>query len=453
MAASHIETDEARDAPAPLTGGYAHYAMTLLLCLYLVNFLDRQVVNILAEPIKRDLHLADWQLGLMSGLSFALFYTILGIPIGRLAERRSRPAIIGASAIAWSGFTLLSGMAQNFTQLILGRMGVGVGEAGCTPAAQSLIMDYSSPRKRGSALAYYGLGAPIGGLVGMMFGGVVAENYGWRAAFLLAGVPGLLLGCLAAFTLREPRRHLRADLARQQSDAPTIGDTIRVLRSKRSFIDWMLAVAVMSVLLAGLPPFFGSFYLRNHAAGLDDLAAQVEGLTGWHLGPIGIMGLSLGLIMGVFGAAGMWIGGRLADRYGQGNPRRHMRGAAIATFINAPLLIGVLFAPTLGLSLTFMAAKSLATSIWYGPVYAGGFSIIPANMRATTSALSLFVNNLVGMGLGPLAVGLASDLIATRLGAAEGIRWAVAAFAICGPMATLLLFRAARHADADAAAE
>jgi len=175
---------------APYSPGYTRYAMLLLLGIYTVNFLDRSVINILAEPIKDELHLADWQLGMMSGLAFALFYTFLGIPLAQLAERKNRPFIIGTSVAVWSGFTALSGAATNFLQLVLCRIGVGVGEAGCTPPAHSLIADYVPKEKRASALAFYSMGTPLGGLLGLVLGGLIADAYGWRTAFLVAGRPG-----------------------------------------------------------------------------------------------------------------------------------------------------------------------------------------------------------------------------------------------------------------------
>ena len=449
-----IEAAEASETPkgsAPLTGAYAGYAMTLLLCLYLVNFLDRQVVHILGEPIKRDLHLADWQLGVMSGLAFALLYTILGVPIAWLAERRSRPAIIGAAATVWSGFTLLCGMAQSFPQLVAARIGVGVGEAGCTPAAQSLIMDYARPEKRSSALAYYGLGAPIGGLVGMAFGGLVADAYGWRTAFLIAGVPGLVLGALAAFTLREPRRALRRRAAKVKAEGPSVRETFRLLASKRAFVNWAAGVMLMSMPLAALPPFMGSFYLRNHADGLGRLAEAAGSVFGVRLQSVGALGLALGLILGASGALGMWLGGQLADRFGRGSPRRYLRGGAVATALGTPLMIAAMTAPTLSLSLTLLALKGVVWSLWYGGGYAAGFSVVPRNMRATASALSLFVNNLVGTGVGAVAVGALSDLIGTRLGAGEGVRWSMVAFSLCGVAATVMFLRAARTVEAEAA--
>ena len=190
----------------PFSAAYTRYAMFLLLGIYIVNFLDRSVVNILAEPIKQELHLADWQLGMMSGLAFALFYTVLGIPIARLAERSNRPIIIGTATAVWSGFTMLSGTASSFIQLIAYRIGVGVGEAGCTPPAHSLIADYVPKERRASALAFYSMGTPLGGLLGLVMGGLVADAYGWRAAFLVAGLPGIVFALLTWFTLKEPRK-------------------------------------------------------------------------------------------------------------------------------------------------------------------------------------------------------------------------------------------------------
>ena len=451
VAADGAGASEPAQGPAPLTGAYAGYAMTLLLCLYLVNFLDRQVVHILGEPIKRDLHLADWQLGLMSGLAFALLYTILGIPIAWLAERRSRPAIIGAAATVWSGFTLLCGMAQSFPQLVLARIGVGVGEAGCTPAAQSLIMDYARPEKRSSALAYYGLGAPIGGLVGMAFGGLVADAYGWRAAFLVAGLPGLVLGALAAFTLREPRRAMARRVAEAKAEGPGVSETFRHLLSKPAFVNWAAALMLMSLPLAALPPFLGSFYLRNHADGLARLAEAAGSTFGVHLQSVGVLGLSLGLILGTSGALGMWLGGQIADRFGRGSPRRYAQGAALATVLGAPLMIAAVIAPTLELSLALLALKGVVWSLWYGAGYAAGFSVVPRNMRATASALSLFINNLVGTGFGAVAVGALSDLIGTRLGSGEGVRWSIVVFSLCGAGAAVMFLRAARTIEAEAA--
>ena len=214
IASTGPDTDEtATPAAAPYSRTYTRYAMWLLLGIYVVNFIDRSVINILAEPIKQDLKLADWQLGLMSGLAFAILYTFLGVPIARFAEHSHRPRIISIAAATWSGFTILCGVAGNFWQLLLFRGGVGVGVAGCTPPAHSLIVDYHPIEKRASALAFYSLGGAIGTLLGLVIGGLVYDAYGWRVSFMVAGLPGLVLGVLAFFTLREPRRMLAGHAA------------------------------------------------------------------------------------------------------------------------------------------------------------------------------------------------------------------------------------------------
>src|SRR5213078_5045417 len=222
-------TVSAREAPVVLPAlpsrVYRSYALSLLMLIYVVNFVDRQVVSILAEPIKRDLHLADWQLGLMTGLAFAVLYTVLGLPIARVAERGDRPWIIAASVAVWSAFTAVSGMAQTFAQLVLARIGVGVGEAGCTPPALSLIADTVPREQRASAVSIYMLGAPVGSLLGLALGGLIADAFGWRMAFVLVGLPGLVLAATAALTLREPRRG-RPVVARADDGVPSFREAM-----------------------------------------------------------------------------------------------------------------------------------------------------------------------------------------------------------------------------------
>ena len=299
------------DAPAvPFSKGYTSYAMWLLLGIYAINFLDRQVINILAEPIKLELGLADWQLGLMSGLAFALFYTVLGIPIARFAERSNRPIIIGSAVAVWSGFTALCAIATNFWQLIFFRIGVGVGEAGCTPPAHSLISDYVPKEKRASALAFYSMGTPIGGLMGLVMGGLVADAYGWRAAFLVAGVPGVLFALLAIFTLKEPRR-LMAEHARKvaASTTATFGETMRYLSKRKTFWYIAFAAAVKAFIGYGHAPFTASFFLRNHPEEIQRLASHFGLILGYDMKSIGFLGLALGLVSGISGAIGSIAGG------------------------------------------------------------------------------------------------------------------------------------------------
>jgi MFS family permease len=435
---------ERQDAPmAPLTGAYGRYAMTVLLGIYVVNYLDRQVVNILAELIKHDLKLADWQLGLMTGFAFAGVYTVLGIPIARLADRGDRPLILGAALALWSVCTAACGLTQSFLQLLFARFGVGCGEAGGTPPAHSLIIDYVAPQKRGSALAFYGIGAPLGGLIAMGCGGLVADAWGWRSAFFAAAAPGLVLALLAALTLSEPRRRLARQGARPGPAAPPLGAGVRALLGKRTYRFLISAMAIGALISMGFAPFIASFFLRNHGAELA-AAADIGQRLGLHLKTVGLLGLAMGLIGGGCGVLGMLCGGQLADRVARADPRRYMYCAAVSSSLSGAALVGALTAPSLAASLALYGTSTFCASSWYGPANAATYAVAPSNMRAVNSAISLFLSNMIGLGAGAVAVGLASDLIGAHLGAGAGIRWALVIFTSCAFIATGLFWTGAR---------
>jgi MFS family permease len=413
-----ITTDPGATAVDPVTGiapqpkPYRSYAMGLLLAIYMVNFLDRQVVNILAEPIKNDLRLSDTQIGLMGGLAFAIFYTILGVPIARLAERKNRPIIIGTAVAVWSAMTALCGIAQNFIQLVLFRIGVGVGEAGCTPPAHSLITDYVPKEKRASALAFYAMGTPLGGLLGLIMGGLIADAYGWRAAFFVAGLPGILFAILAVATLKEPRRMLSAEFKRTQAAQPTFRATMKVLSTKRTFWFIAFAAAIKAFIGYGHAPFTASFFLRNHTEEVARLADYFGVALGFNLQSLGFLSLALGLMSGTAGAAGSLLGGWLADKFGAKDLRAYMVAPAIASLVTIPVYITAVTVDSAALALCILVINGLLGTIWYGPVYGTAQSIVPPQMRATTAAVLLFIINLIGLGLGPVAVGALSDAVA-----------------------------------------
>jgi len=389
------------------------------------------VINILAEPIKEDLGLADWQLGLMSGLAFAVFYTFLGIPIARLAERKNRAFIIGGATAVWSGFTALCATAGNFWQLIIYRIGVGVGEAGCTPPAHSLIVDYTPKEKRASALAFYSMGTPIGSLLGLVMGGLIADAYGWRAAFLVAGVPGIVFALLAFFTLKEPRKLIAQHSAQVMAASATFGQTMAYLMQRKTFWFIAFAAAIKAFIGYGHAPFTASFFLRNHGEEIASLSAS------FGLGPVGFLGLALGVISGTAGAIGSWAGGWIADKYGRKDLRAYMVAPAIASLITIPVYITVVSLDNAAPALFLLAVNAFLGTLWYGPVYGTGQSVVPPHMRATAAAILLFIINLIGLGLGPLAVGLLSDYFnkGMGLGAAEGVRWALITSTLFGLIA------------------
>ncbi|MFN3945950.1 MAG: spinster family MFS transporter [Allosphingosinicella sp.] len=371
----------------------------ILLLAYIFNFVDRQIIGILAVPIKADLALSDTQLGLMGGLAFALFYTGLGIPIAWVADRWSRVNIIAAAVAVWSGFTALCGFAQNFWHLFLARMGVGVGEAGGVAPSYSLIADYFPPTRRARALAIFSFGIPIGSALGIFFGGWIATHVDWRTAFIVVGLLGLPVALLVKLGIKEPVRggYDRAE-GTEPEPAPPFSLVAATLAKKPSF--WLLSfgAASGSILGYGLIFWLPSFFRRS----FDLELAQV----GWFYGSIVLIG----------GVIGTWLGGWLGDRIGARNPGAYALVPAICFLLAAPAYALGLFAPSLALGwLLFVIPQALGLA-WLGPIIAAVQHIVPPTMRATASASFLFINNLIGIGFGTWFVGFMSDSVAPIYG-------------------------------------
>ena len=416
---------------------YVWWALFLLMLVNTVNFMDRQVINILGEPIKRELGLLDWQLGLMNGLAFAALYTVLGLPLARLAERKSRPLIIAGSITVWSGFTALCGVASSFTHLVMARVGVGIGEAGCTPAATSLILDYVPKEKRASALAFYAIAAPLGGVVGLGVGGIVADAYGWRVAFVAIGLLGLPLGALTALLLVEPRRRLSAAAAAQVQTSGFLA-TLRVIRGRPTF--WLTTFATSGKVFIGYghAAFIAPFLLRNHAAEIAVYA------NAWGLKPVGFVGLVLGLTAGPGNIIGALYSGRLADRLAKRDVRAYVTIPAVAILLQMPFYISAFLVGDVRIVLALLIINSALGTAYYGTSYATIQGVVPAHMRATAVAIFGLVTTLIGLGIGPLLVGALSDLLAVRFGfgTADGIRYALIASLVFYPISFFLFWRA-----------
>jgi MFS family permease len=426
-------------AQPPVSAAYRTYALWLLMLIYVVSFLDRQVINILAEPIKNDLGLSDTQLGLLSGFAFGIVYTFLGFPLARAADRYNRPWIIAGCLTAWSGFTVACGYAQNFAQLLIFRGGVGVGEAGCTPTSHALIADYTPKTQRARALAFYAMGTPIGSLLGLALGGYLADTFGWRQAFLVAGLPGLIFAVMAVLTLKEPRAMVKAAAAKTTEGMASFVDTFRYLAKKRAF--WFLAfgAGVRAWLGYGIAPFLPSFFYRCHGPEMADLAAR------FGMKPQTFVGIAIGLMTGVGGAIGSWAGGQIADRWGAKDLRIFGSMPALAVLVAAPLVFFNYLTPNGALALGLTIIPSILGTLWYGPVYSSAQGMVPQNMRAMSASIMLFVINFLGLVCGALSVGAFSDLFNKGLGmgSAEGVRWAlIAATAIA--ISSSLLFWLAR---------
>jgi MFS family permease len=381
--------------------------LLILLLAYIFNFIDRQIIGILAVPIKAELELTDTQLSLMGGIAFALFYSGLAIPIAWLADRRSRVNIIAVSVALWSAFTAACGLAQNFWHLFLARMGVGIGEAGGVAPSYALISDYFPRAKRTRALAFFSLGIPIGSALGVFFGGWIATHLDWRAAFIIVGLAGLPAALLVKLGIREPVRggHDSVD-GSASAPAPPFGTVAATLARTPSF--WLLSfgAASGSILGYGLIFWLPSFFTRSF-----DLE-------------LGEVGTFYGSIVLVGGIAGTWLGGWLGDRIGPANPSAYALIPAFCFLVTAPVFAAALFAPSLAIGWILFTIGQMLALAWLGPVIAAVQHIVPPNMRATASASFLFINNLIGIGFGIFFLGFMSDTMSAAYGE-DSLRYSI----------------------------
>lgn len=397
----------------------------ILLIVYIFNFIDRQIVNILAEPIARDLRLSDTQIGLMTGLAFALFYTALGLPIARYADRptTNRPRLIAIALATWSAMTALCGVAANFWQLLLARIGVGVGEAGCTPPAHSLISDIVPPERRSSALAFYALGIPIGTLLGMLIGGFLADWVGWRRAFLVVGLPGVALALIVVWLLKDPRQSAPATDAPaaavpQMSMLAAMGSVMK----SPAFVLLLAAGSAAAFLAYGKVTWTTIFFQRTH------------GLTP------GEVGFWFGIVNGGAGIAGTVLGGWLADRYGATNRRHVLTAPAIGMAVAVPIAFLAYQASDWRVALLLLIGPTLLNSLYYGPTYSAAQGLVSLRQRAVASATVLFFQNLIGLGLGPLFFGMLSDMLQPSFGE-DSVRYVLYGAAFLGLIPAFFFWR------------
>ncbi len=412
-----------QQAPKPQS---LRLVLVVLLIVYIFNFIDRQIVNILAEPISRDLGLSDTQIGLMTGIAFAAFYTFLGLPIARYADRPStnRVGLIAGALVIWSGMTALCGQAQNFVQLLLARIGVGVGEAGCTPAAHSLIADMAPPEKRASAMAFYALGIPIGTLLGMLIGGTLADAYGWRTAFVVVGLPGILLAGVVVLLLRDPRRTgeaMRAARAAQTAAQPAAPPR-KTLSNREALSEILGSRAYVLMLAAGSS---AAFLTYGKATWTTIFFQRTHGLTP------GETGFWFGISGGLAAIAGTIAGGWLADRFGKTNRQHVMTAPAIGFALAVPLAIASYSMTDWRWALALLMIPAMLNALYYGPIFSSAQGLVKPEARAMASAVLLFSQNLIGLGLGPLFFGILSDWIKPVAGA-ESVRWVLYGAAVIG---------------------
>jgi predicted MFS family arabinose efflux permease len=366
----------------------------------------------------------------MGGLAFALFYTLLGIPIAVLADRSNRTMIVSVALVVWSGMTAVCGFAQNFWQLFLARLGVGVGEAGGVAPSYSLVADYFPPHQRARALAVYSFGIPIGSALGIVFGGFIASKIDWRTAFILVGAAGVLVAPLFKLIVKEPLRG-RYDAGHGRKVAAAgIGDVMRVLVRKPSFWGLSFGASASSMMGYGLFFWLPSFLVRSY--GLSLLEAS----------------LYFGAILLSGGIVGIWFGGSLVDRFGAARRRVYAFIPAAAFVATIPFYVGAVMSSSLAVSFFLFLVPTALGLMWLGPVLASIQQVVPPNMRTTASAIFLFINNLIGIGLGTVMLGLFSDALSVRFGA-ESLRYAILAGTTFYLVAAALFLLSARRLEQD----
>ena len=419
-----------QEPPVAESTRYRWTVLVMLTLVYTFNFIDRQILVILQEPIKADLGLSDAQLGLLTGFSFALVYVTAGIPIAWLADRANRRNIVAASLAFWSLMTAMSGLVQNYGQLLVARLGVGVGEAGGTPPAHSMISDYFPPSSRGTALSFYSMGIYIGVLFGFAAGGWIAENFGWRNAFFVIGIPGILYAFAVLWVVKEPKRGHFDPAGAGAPAQSSLSETMAGLRRRPTF--WYLSVgcAFSAFVSYGNGNFMPSFLMRNHGLSLTEV------------------GVILGLISGLSGATGTFLGGYMADRLAT----RDMRW-----YLWIPILGGLsamipAYYTLLGENTTFIVAamipSQILSALYLGPCIATCHNLVSPGMRAMASAILYFVLNLIGLGLGPLTVGILSDFYAEPFGD-DNLRYAMASVLTIGFLGVYFLWMGTRSLNRD----
>ncbi len=408
------------------------YAMVILAIVYMFNFVDRTILAILLPSIREEFGSSDAFLGFLTGTAFAIFYTILGIPIARYADRCNRRNLIAAAVAIWSFMTAVSGIAANVVHLTLARIGVGIGEAGCSPPAHSMIADYYGPENRSTAMGFYTIGISAGIMLAYLGGGWVVENIGWREAFFVVGLPGLVLAGLVRFTLVEPRRG-SSEGREAGASQPDLMTVVRFLMDRPSF--WHMAVA------AGLSSFVGyavitflpSFIDRSFGIGRAEI------------------GRWLGLILGIAGGSGFFLGGYLADRMGRSGHKRSLNFIAVTVLVSALLLALMFLARSWTAVLLLFIVPAITMNVYLAPVLAQTQSLVSLSMRATSSALVLLIINIIGLALGSWVTGMISDSLVPRFGD-ESMRYSLLLVtAVILPWASWHYYRAGSRIDSDLA--
>ncbi len=414
----------------PESPAYPRYVLGVLFVVYVINFIDRQVLSVFIGPIQQEFGVSDTAMGLLVGFAFAVLYTFAGIPIARWADRGNRRDIITLGLALWSVMTVACGLARNFTQLFLARVAVGVGEAAGTPPAHSLIADYFPLHRRATALAIYSAGVFVGAALAYLGGGYLREYFDWRTAFIVLGVPGLLFAVVVRLTVREPLRGQSESRTAEAAARSSFGETLRFLLGSRSWVGLILGSSFLSISGYGVLMWGFEFLGRVHA-----------------LPPVET-GKWMALIVGLGGSLGTYLGGRLTDRYIEHRPATAMRLPALCTLAAFPFGLVFLLAGPTWLALLGFLPFYILQNIYIPMMYSANQSLARLHMRATASAILLFIINIVGAGAGPFIVGALSDFYAPDHGTLS-IRYALLTVMVVFLFAYACFEFACRHFESD----
>ncbi len=408
------------------------YALAVLAVVYMFNFIDRQIMAILLPAIRDEFGVSDTWLGFLAGTAFAMFYIVLGIPVARYADRHNRRNLIALAVALWSGMTALCGVAANFWQLALARIGVGVGEAGCSPPAHSMIADMYPPEQRSTAMGVYTVGISAGIMLAFLLGGWVVENIGWREAFFIVGLPGLLLALIVRVTLVEPQRG-HSEGREAVSEQPTFLGTLGFLWRRPSFAHMTVAAGLSSYVGYSVISFLPSFLVRSFGMSPSEV------------------GLYLGLIIGIIGGAGFFLGGYIADHLGQTDHRRALRFIGLTVLLTAIPYAAMFLSNSWQTALLLLLVPAATANVYLAPVLSQAQGLVSLRMRAMASAVALLIINVIGLALGPLLTGMLSDGLEGWFGE-ESMRYALLLVtSIVLPWAAWHYTRAGRTIDADLA--
>ncbi len=406
--------------------GYTRYVLLILTGVYTFNFIDRQILTILQEMIKADLGLSDTQLGLLTGFTFAIFYVTLGIPIARYADRSNRKNVVAVALAVWSAMTAISGMAQNFFQLALARIGVGIGEAGGSPPSHAIISDYFPPEKRATALSVYSTGIYIGVFLGFLVGGVLGQQFGWRITLYAMGIPGILYALLVYFTVKEPLKGLSDNDTEQQKDTFTVREVAKNLLSKKTFVYLAFASGLHTFGSYGIGNFFPPFLERIH---------ELEPMT---------IGIWLGITTGLGGGLGTFLGGYLGDRWRKHDLRWYLWLPVVAGLLAFIPFFVIVFSPNSTVVIATTILTNMGVGIYLGPCLAVTHSLVDARKRAFSSAIFFFILNLIGLGFGPMIIGMLSDWLEPTYGV-ESLRYAFLFTLLTGLLSIWFFYKASTH--------